>query len=65
MQEVSRAFKYEVEIELDLKEFISKNPGVSIIPGLVANVNIIRGRRSIIEYLWQPVAKIKDRAFRE
>ena len=47
------------------EEFISKNPGVTIIPGLVANVNIIRGRRSIIEYLWQPVAKIKDRAFRE
>ena len=65
MQEVSRAFKYEVEIELDLEEFILKNPGVTIIPGLVANVNIIRGRRSIIEYLWQPVAKIKDTAFRE
>ena len=65
MQEVSRSFKYEVEIELDLEEFLSKNPNVAIIPGLVANVNIIRGRRSIIEYLWQPVAKIKDRAFRE
>ena len=65
MQEVSGSFKYEVEIELDLQEFISKNPGVTIIPGLVANVNIIQGRRSIIEYLWQPVAKIKDRAFRE
>ena len=65
MQEVSRSFKYEVEIELDLEEFLSKNPSVAIIPGLVANVNIIRGRRSIIEYLWQPVAKIKDRAFRE
>ena len=65
MQEGSRSFKYEVEIELYLEEFISKNPGVTIIPGLVANVNIIRGRRSIIEYLWQPVAKIKDRAFRE
>ena len=65
MQEASRSFKYEVEIKLNLKEFIRKNPKVSIIPGLVANVNIIRGRRSIIEYLWQPVAKIKDRAFRE
>ena len=65
MQEGSRSFKYEVEIELYLEEFISKNQGVTIIPGLVANVNIIRGRRSIIEYLWQPVAKIKDRAFRE
>lgn len=65
MQEGSKSFKYEVEIELYLEEFISKNPGVTIIPGLVANVNIIRGRRSIIEYLWQPVAKIKDRAFRE
>jgi len=65
MQEASRSFKYEVEIKLNLKEFMRKNPAASIIPGLVANVNIIRGRRSIIEYLWQPVAKIKDRAFRE
>ena len=33
-------------------------------PGMIAQVNIIRGRRSILEYFWHPVAKIKDTALR-
>ena len=31
----------------------------------IAQVDIIRGRRSILEYFWQPVAKIKETAFKE
>ena len=36
-----------------------------IFPGMIAQVDIIRGSRSILEYIWQPVAKLKDTAFRE
>ena len=38
---------------------------VSIVPGMIAQVDIIRGERTILEYFWQPVAKMKDTAFRE
>ena len=36
-----------------------------ISPGMVAQVDIIRGRRTILEYFWQTVAKIKETAFKE
>jgi adhesin transport system membrane fusion protein len=32
---------------------------------MVAQVDVVRGERSILEYIWQPVAKIKDDAFRQ
>ena len=32
---------------------------------MIAQVHIIRGDRTVLEYFWQPVAKIKDNAFRE
>ena len=38
---------------------------VTIQPGMIAQVDIIRGRRSILEYIWQPIARIKDDAFRQ
>ena len=34
-------------------------------PDMIAQVDIIRGRRTILEYFWQPVAKIKETRFKE
>ena len=42
-----------------------ENSEADISPGMIAQVDIIRGRRSILEYFWQPVAKIKETAFKE
>lgn len=36
-----------------------------ILPGMIAQVDVIRGERSILEYFWNPVIKVRDRAFRE
>ena len=38
---------------------------IEILPGMIAQINIIRGQRSILDYLWQPISKTKDFAFRE
>jgi adhesin transport system membrane fusion protein len=38
---------------------------IQITPGMIAQIAIIRGERSIIDYLWQPISKTKDTAFRE
>jgi len=54
-------------VNVDIKETIYEDDGtaVAMVPGMVAQVDIIRGSRTILEYMWQPVAKIKDTAFRE
>ena len=43
----------------------NENSEAEVSPGMIAQVDIIRGRRSILEYFWQPVAKIKETAFKE
>ena len=64
-REEMNSFQYAVELEIDIDDFLTRNSQVSIFPGLVAQVNIIRGKRTILEYLWQPISKTKDIAFRE
>lgn len=38
---------------------------VEIIPGMVTEVDILTGRKTVLEYLMRPVIRVKDRAFRE
>ena len=64
-REEMNSFQYAVELEIDIDDFLTRNNQVSVFPGLVAQVNIIRGKRTILEYLWQPISKTKDIAFRE
>ena len=56
---------YSVNLSIDTEIFESNDVPVSIVPGMIAQVDIIRGKRSILEYFWQPIAKMKDTAFRE
>jgi len=38
---------------------------LTILPGMVATVEVLAGRRTILDYFWQPLTKSKDAAFRE
>ena len=64
----ARRFKtsnYAVNASIDSEIYEDDQTPVMIVPGMVAQVDIIRGDRTILEYFWQPIAKIKDTAFRE
>jgi adhesin transport system membrane fusion protein len=54
-----------VNVSIDTQIYESEGTPVSIVPGMIAQVDIIRGERTVLEYFWQPVAKMKDTAFRE
>jgi adhesin transport system membrane fusion protein len=43
----------------------SESVPVPVNAGMIAQVDIIRGKQTLLEYFWQPVAKIKDDAFRQ
>ena len=64
-REETRSYLYSVFIELLDNLNKSNDNHIAIVPGMIAEVDIIRGKRSILEYFWQPIAKIKDDAFRE
>jgi len=38
---------------------------LEIIPGMVAEVDILAGRRTVLEYLTQPIVRVRDRALRD
>ena len=63
--EVEREAYYSVIIETD-SSFIKKG-GVSlpIVPGMVADVEILTARRSVLSYLFKPVNRAFDRAMTE
>jgi adhesin transport system membrane fusion protein len=64
-REETRTSDYAVNASIDSVIYEDDETPVTIFPGMVASVDIIRGNRSILEYFWQPVAKMKDTAFRE
>ena len=64
-REETKSSAYSVNVSIDTEIYESEDMPVSIVPGMIAQVDIIRGERTILEYFWQPIAKMKDTAFRE
>ncbi|NVO57772.1 HlyD family type I secretion periplasmic adaptor subunit [Rhodobacteraceae bacterium B1Z28] len=56
---------FVVEIRTTNTMLDGKGIAVEIIPGMIAEVDILSGRKSVLDYLVQPVVKIKDQALRE
>ena len=64
-REETKSYMYSVNLKF--VNTLENDDGtlVTILPGMIGQVDIIRGRRSILEFFWQPVSKIKDDAFRQ
>ena len=56
---------YICEIAVDKSASTSLGKTVNILPGMIAQVDIISGEKTVMEYLLQPVTKIANEAFRE
>jgi len=65
-REETRSYMYEITTTVN-SDSLTDDSGatIEILPGMIAQINIIRGQRSILDYLWQPISKTKDFAFRE
>ena len=52
---------------IDGKFWIIEDNGekVVILPGMVASIDVLSGKRTILDYFWQPISKTKNKAFRE
>ena len=56
---------YLCEISVRVKDITSLGKKINMLPGMVAQVDIVNGERSVMNYLLQPVTKISEEAFRE
>ncbi|MDC0074612.1 HlyD family type I secretion periplasmic adaptor subunit [Alphaproteobacteria bacterium] len=48
------------------KNFIGKNDSkLAIIPGMIAEIDILTGRKTVLEYFIEPIKEIREHAFKE
>jgi adhesin transport system membrane fusion protein len=55
---------FRMIVDVDKTYFGRKKGELPILPGMQATVNVHTGTKSVMEYLIQPVLKLKDQAFR-
>ena len=46
-------------------ELIINDNAVIFLPGMTATVDVLSGKRTVFEYIWQPMAKIGELALRD
>ncbi|MEM6827811.1 MAG: HlyD family efflux transporter periplasmic adaptor subunit, partial [Pseudomonadota bacterium] len=63
--EVEREAYYTVLIETDQSAIERGEQSLPIVPGMICDVEILTGRRTILSYLMKPVTKAFDRALTE
>ena len=56
---------YLVDVSINGKLYESTGEEVVILPGMVASIDVLSGKRTILDYFWQPISKTKNKAFRE
>ncbi len=51
-------------VHLAIQSELSEDDGsvVEILPGMVASVDVLAGKRTVLDYIWNPMMKVKDRA---
>lgn len=55
---------YLVNVGLEGTIFIEGEP-VKIIPGMTASVDVLSGKRTVFEYFWNPLARVRELALRD
>ena len=57
---------YLVDVAIE-GELVLEETGVAVtfIPGMTATVDVLSGKRTVLEYIWQPMAKVQELALRD
>ena len=56
---------YIVDVALLGELKMTNSESAKIIPGMTATVDVLSGKRSVLEYFWQPLARIQELALRD
>ena len=56
---------YLVDVSIDGTLYETNGEEVTILPGMVASIDVLSGKRTVLDYFWQPIAKTKDKALRD
>ena len=61
--EMTGVKSYFIDVSIGGKLFEDDGSEVELLPGMVATIDVLAGKRTILEYFWQPMMKVRDLAF--
>jgi len=56
---------YLVDVSISGTLYEDDGKEVTILPGMVASIDVLSGKRTVLDYFWQPIARTKDKALRD
>ena len=56
---------YQVNVSINGTLYEDDGNEVVILPGMVASIDVLSGKRTILDYFWQPIAATRDKALRD
>ena len=56
---------YLVDVSIEGKLYETDGSEVTFLPGMVASIDVLSGKRTVLDYFWQPLARTKDKALRD
>lgn len=56
---------YLVNVNIDSSLYEEDGSEVRILPGMMASIDVLSGKRSVLDYFWQPIARTKSKALRD
>lgn len=56
---------YQVDVSIDGSLYEDDGSEVVILPGMVASIDVLAGKRTVLDYFWQPIANTKSKALRD
>ena len=56
---------YIVDVKITGTLYENDGSEVVILPGMVAMIDVLSGKRTVLDYFWQPIANTKDKALRD
>ena len=54
-----------MDVSLEGTLYEADGSEVTILPGMVASIDVLSGKRTVLDYFWQPISKTKDKALRD
>lgn len=56
---------YLVDVAVESELLLDNGEVVNLIPGMTATVDVLSGKRTVLEYFWQPIARVQELALRD
>ena len=56
---------YLIDVAIEGEILLETGTPVTFLPGMTATVDVLSGKRTILEYIWQPVARVQELALRD